>query len=74
MKDAFTNFYNALKPLYPETDVCGVSLGANLLQVKEDMKCGHDKVPDNVTLHPTVLPAKAYLAWSGNIAMLKWNH
>ena len=42
-------FYGASRCLYLETDVSCVSLGAELLWVKEGMNCGCDEVPDNVT-------------------------
>ena len=50
-KDACMTFYDASRPLYMETDISHVGLGARLLQVKDDMNCGHDKVPHNATLH-----------------------
>ena len=42
-------FYNALKPLYLETDASGIGLGADLLKVRDHMNCRHDEVPDNMT-------------------------
>ena len=44
-------FYNALKLLYLETDVSGISLGAGLLQVREGINCRHYEVPDNASPH-----------------------
>ena len=44
-------FYNMDRPLYLEMYVSGISLGAWLLQWRDGMNCGYDKIPDNATLH-----------------------
>ena len=49
-KDACMKFYDASRPLYMTPDASGVGLGARLLQVRDSMKCGYDKLPDNATL------------------------
>ena len=55
-----SKFNDASRPLYLENDALSVGLGAGQLQVRDGMNCGHDKVQDNATLHPIVLPIKAY--------------
>ena len=55
-------FYNTAIPIHLETDTSSVSFGARLLQVGDGMNCGHDKVPDNATLPPTVFVSKSL--WS----------
>ena len=57
-KDTSMKFHYVSIPIYLETDASGVSLGAGLLQVMEGMNCGHDEVPHNATLHPTVFANK----------------
>ena len=56
--------------MYLETDTSG-SLGAGLLQVRKEINCGYDEVPDNVTLHSTVLASKHLMSanwWYSKIA------
>ena len=60
MKDTCVNFYDEARLLCLETDALGIGLGAGLLQVRNGMNCRCDKVPGNATLHPLLLPAKAY--------------
>ena len=60
------------RPLYLKIVVSGVGLGAGLLYVKEEMNCGHDEVPDNVTLNPITFAIKCLSSaewWYSNI---KW--
>ena len=57
-QDSCMKFYDMSKPLYLETDASGISLTAGLLQVRERMNCGHDKMPDNVTLCPIAFARK----------------
>ena len=52
-------FYDTSKPLYLETDGSGIGLGASLLQGRQDMNCGYNKVPDNVTLCLIALASKS---------------
>ena len=52
-KDACMKVCDVSRPLYLEKDASGVSLGAGLLQVREGINCGHDEVPDNLTLGST---------------------
>ena len=61
---------DASKPWYLEIDVFNVSLGAESLQVREGMNCGHDKVPDNVILCPIAFASKSLSSaewWHNNI-------
>ena len=53
------NFIQKLDPLYLETDTSGICLGAKLLQVREGMNCGHDKIPDNAILFTTAFTSKS---------------
>ena len=53
-------FYDDNKPLYLETDASGISLGAALLQLRDDTSCQTHMVPDNTILCPiAVVQAKA---------------
>ena len=61
-KDVCMKFYDASRPLYCETHALGVTLGTGLLQVRDVMNCGHDKVPDNATLCPMALTRKSILS------------
>ena len=54
--------YNMSRPLYLEIDAAGVGLGAELLQLRDGMNCGHDEVPDSVTLCLTVFARKSLLS------------
>ena len=58
-KNACIKSYDAPRPLYLETSASGVHLGTRLLQVRDDMNCGHDEMPDNETLHPIAFPSKS---------------
>ena len=58
-KDACRSFFNASRPLYLETDASGAGLGARLLQIRNGMNCGKDKVSDNATLHPITFARKS---------------
>ena len=58
-QDACIKFYDASKSLYLETDTYGMRLGASLLQVRDGMNCGLDKVPDNTALHSNALTRKS---------------
>ena len=51
-------FNDDTKPLYLETDVSGVGLGAALLQLHEGTMCQKDIVPDNAILHPITFAGK----------------
>ena len=58
-QDAFMKFYDALKPLYLETDASSISLRAGLLQVRAGMNCGCDEVPDNTAVCPIALASNS---------------
>ena len=49
-RDACMKFYDVARPLYLEIDTLGIGLGARLLQARDGMNCGHDKIPDNALL------------------------
>ena len=51
--------YNVRKPLYLETDVSGVGLGATLLQVRDTLSCGYDELSDNAMLWPITFVSKS---------------
>ena len=61
-------FYDASKPLHLERDASGVSPGAGLLQVRDQINCGQDEIPDNTALHPTAFASKAYPVQNSAIA------
>ena len=61
-KDACMEFYEASRPLYLEMDASSISLGGMLLQVRDGMNCGHDVVPESITLHPIVFASKSLLS------------
>ena len=50
--DVCMKFYNDTKPLYLETDVSGVGLGAALLQLHDNTVCQKGMAPDNIILCP----------------------
>ena len=52
-------FYDDTKLLYLETDASGISLGAPLLQLRDNMNCPKDTVPDNTTLCPIAFASKS---------------
>ena len=59
-KDACMKFYNVARPLYLETDTSSISLGARLLEVRNDMNCGCDEIPDNAILHLIACTRKSF--------------
>ena len=52
-------FYDDTKLLYLETDASGVSLGAALLQLRDNMNCQKDTAPDNTILCPIAFVSKS---------------
>ena len=52
-------FYDDTKLLYLETDASVVSLGAALLQLRDNMNCPKDTAPDNTMLCPIVFASKS---------------
>ena len=66
--DACLKFYDVARPLYLETYVSSFSLLAGLLQVRDDMNCGHDEIPDNAILYS---PLRSHLMWYST--MTTWN-
>ena len=70
-KDTCMKLSDASRPIYQEIDASGLSLKVGILQARDSMNHGYDKIPDNVTLYPTAFaPAKAYRVWSGYSAIL----
>ena len=57
-EEACIRFYHTYRALYLETDASGISLGTSLLQVRDDINCGHGEVLDNATLYPIALARK----------------
>ena len=49
----------ALKPLYLETDASGVSLGAALLQLRDNKGCQKDTASDNTNPCPIAFASKS---------------
>ena len=54
-------FYDDTKPLYLETDISRVGLGAAILQTREGTTCQKDTVPDNTILHPIAFASKSLM-------------
>ena len=54
-------FYDETKPLYIETDVSGVGLGATLLQTRSNTGCSKDEATDNSILRPIAFTSKSLL-------------
>ena len=52
IKDVSMIFFDETQPLYLETDVPGVGLGAVLLQTRNGTSFPKDKAPDNSILRP----------------------
>ena len=57
-EDACMKFYDETKPLYIETDVSGIRLGAALLQTTDNMSCHRDEAPDNSILRSITFASK----------------
>ena len=71
-KDACMKFYNALKPFYLETDASGIGLGTCLLQVREGLNCGCDKVPDIATLCLIAFTSKSPSSVEWQYSNIEW--
>ena len=54
-------FYDDTKPLYLETDISRVGLGAAPLQTQEGTTCQKDIVPDNTILCPIAFASKTLM-------------
>ena len=52
-------FYDDTKLLYLKTDASGISLGATLLQLRDNTNCTKDTAPDNTILCPIVFVSKS---------------
>ena len=54
-------FYDDTKPLYLETDASGISLGAALLQLRDNTTCQTHMAPDNTILCPIAFASKSLM-------------
>ena len=59
VKAVCMKFYNDSKPLYLETDASGVSHGAAMLQLCDNMACQKGLAPNNIILHPIAFASKS---------------
>ena len=57
--DVCMKFYDETKPLYLETDACGIGLGVTLLQTIDGTTCPRDTAPDNTLLRPITFASKS---------------
>ena len=57
--DVCMKFYDNSKPLYLETDLSGIGLGAALLQLYDNTFCQVGVAPQNITLHPIAFASKS---------------
>ena len=58
--------------MYLEIDASGISLAARMLQVSEGMNCGHNEVPDNITLCPIAFASKVLSNAELQYSNIKW--
>ena len=65
-------FYDASKPLYPQTVASGIGLGTGLLQEREGMNCGHDKVPHSATLCLIAFTSKSLSSVEQQYSCIEW--
>ena len=64
-------FYDTARPLYLESDASGLSLGAKLLQVRDGMNGGYDRVPDNTTPCSIAFTSKSLLSTEWHYSTIK---
>ena len=57
-EDTCIKYHNKTGPLHLETDLSGVRLGAELLQVRDGMNCPQDGTPHSSTLRLTAFTIK----------------
>ena len=57
--DVCMKFYDETQPLYLETDMSGIGLGAALLQIRDGTKCPRNTAPDNRILRPIAFASKS---------------
>ena len=65
-------FYNDTKPLYLETDVSRVGLGAALLQLHDNMTCQKGMAPDNTILWLITFASKSLTGAEWRYSNIKW--
>ena len=70
--DACMKFYDTSRPLYLGTDASGIGLGVRLLQVRDGMNCGHEKVPDNAVLDPIAFATKSLSSAGWYYSRIEW--
>ena len=51
-------FYGVARTLYLETGASGIGFGAGLLQMRDGMNYGHEKIQDNAILQPKAFASK----------------
>ena len=73
-EDACKKFYDETKPLYIETDVSGVGLGAAVLPARSSTSCSRDEAPDNSILRHTAFVSKSLSSVERNTATQKEKH
>ena len=57
-RDTCMKFCYVARPLYLETDACGLGLETRLLQVRDGMNCRHDERNDNAILQLNAFTSK----------------
>ena len=70
--DMCMKFYDNSKPLYLETDVSGIGLGAALLQLCDNTVCQKGIAPPNVALHPIAFASKSLTGAEQRYSNIKW--
>ena len=60
-EDACMRFYDETRPLYRETDVSGVGLGAAILQTRSNTSCHKDELPGISILRPIAFPSRGLI-------------
>ena len=64
-------FYDDTKLLYLKTDASGISLGAALLQLRDNTTCQTHMVPDNTILHSITFASKSLMGMESRYSNIK---